>query len=68
MPSKNLHTRRQWLAQSSMATLFGGIGIGGLAAAENATAKNDDPVPGPDYRIQHGRAKQSVMAWCFQPN
>jgi len=67
MPSKNTHSRRQWLAQSSMATLFGGIGIAGLAATENTTANNDEPMPGPDYRIQHGRAKQSVMAWCFNP-
>ncbi len=67
MGSKNNHTRRQWLAQSSMATLFGGIGIAGLAAADNVTAKNDDSIPDPDYRIQHGRAKQSVMAWCFNP-
>jgi hydroxypyruvate isomerase len=67
MPSKNLHSRRQWLAQSSMATLFGGIGLNELAGIEILEPKTDDAVPGPDYRIKHRRAKQSVMAWCFNP-
>ena len=56
-------SRRQWLAQSALATLYGGMGFG-VGAANRIP---DDEVPSPDYKIVNGRAKQSVMAWCFNP-
>ncbi|MEM9940054.1 MAG: TIM barrel protein [Planctomycetota bacterium] len=50
------------------ATLYGGIGLvsGSLAYSTRSRPIPDD-VPSADYRIVHGRAKQSVMAWCFKP-
>ena len=56
-------TRRDWLAQASLATLYGGIG---LATGATNRVPNDE-IPGPEYKIVNGRATQSVMAWCFNP-
>lgn len=49
--------------------------FGALAAASWVTARGvDEPAvesaraaPPEDYRIEHGRVKQSVYGWCFQP-
>ncbi len=62
-------TRRQMM----LASLYGGAGIAAASslAAANPTAVSSrttpDEIPGPDYKIVNGRAKQSVMAWCFKP-
>ena len=34
---------------------------------ESATGHHRADVPPEDYRIEHGRIKQSVYDWCFQP-
>lgn len=61
----NLNTRRHWLAQTSLATLYGGLGL--AAGGSNLRHPTPDDMPGPDYKIVNGRARQSVMAWCFNP-
>ncbi len=35
--------------------------------AAEPEAEADSIIPPEDYRIQHGRVKQSVMSWCFNP-
>jgi hydroxypyruvate isomerase len=60
-------SRRDWLNLSSMAALYGGTAATlGRAIPQTHQAPEDD-VPGDDYKITNGRAKQSVMAWCFNP-
>ena len=57
------------------AALYGGIGFvsGALRNSDHTRSHNETIqeqeklAPGPDYKIQNGRAKQSVMAWCFNP-
>jgi hydroxypyruvate isomerase len=51
--------------------------VGGVATGAAATmmstgtsgqvAATDTKIPPEDYRVQHGRIRQSVMAWCFDP-
>jgi hydroxypyruvate isomerase len=58
--------RRTWLASAAagLATLASdhsvAAGVAGIQAA-------DSEIPADDYRVVNGRAKQSVMAWCFNP-
>ena len=58
------------------ATLYGGIGFVSGALGRTSTVygnesarlrTDEDEAPGPDYKIVNGRARQSVMAWCFNP-
>lgn len=58
-------SRRDWLTQTSLAALYGGIAFTSGSCPLNRIP--DDEVPGLDYKIVNGRAKQSVMAWCFNP-
>lgn len=58
--------RRTWLQKA----LLGGAGACSffLGARTAMGAANDEShAPAPDYRVVSGRAKQSVMAWCFNP-
>ncbi len=44
--------------------------VGGFLATRptlSRAAEGESIIPPEDYRIQHGRVKQSVMSWCFQP-
>ncbi len=63
---RNFQSRRNWLTGS----LLGGAGLvsyfAGHSSANAATCDETD-APDPDYKIVNGRAKQSVMAWCFNP-
>ena len=56
--------RRQALRTAATA----GLAVAGASAlsAPNARAQ-EDSAPPEDYRTQHGRIRQSVMAWCFNP-
>ncbi|WP_414660334.1 hydroxypyruvate isomerase family protein [Horticoccus sp. 23ND18S-11] len=42
------------------------VGLGALSGARAATA-SAPAAGGSTYRIQHGRIKQSVVPWCFNP-
>ncbi len=59
--------RRGWLTKS----IGSGAGLTllspNLCAAQPATVEDTTVAPGQDFRISKGRARQSVMAWCFQP-
>jgi len=62
-PSKTISRRR--FAQG-LATACVGAAVAGSskqALAEEAASL----APPADYKIQHGRLKQSVMSWCFNP-
>ncbi len=65
--------RRQAL-QSGAAMVLGAACLAGRARGATDETSGDASVapapgedPGPDYRIQNGWAKQSVMAWCMKP-
>ncbi|MEM7316284.1 MAG: TIM barrel protein [Planctomycetota bacterium] len=58
-------SRRQLL----LASLYGGVGMAmmpGKAMADEQPSPDEASAPGPDYKAT-GRARQSVMAWCFNP-
>ncbi|MDG1873765.1 MAG: TIM barrel protein [Mariniblastus sp.] len=60
--------RRHWL-KNTLAGSAGLLASWGLAK-KSAAQEVESPqikAPGEDYKIVHGRAKQSVMAWCFNP-
>lgn len=65
-------SRRRFLG-SSTAALAGGATALSTGAVEPAQAGPlpaepiQAEIPGPDYRIQNGRVRQSVMGWCFNP-
>lgn len=43
-------------------------GLGGASVlAGAAVARAKEPEVPPDYKIKHGRIRQSVMGWCFKP-
>lgn len=75
MPTSNQsnpnYSRRKWLRNSiasSAACLATTYGLAGRA--EGAIPVNpiqETEAPDQDYKIINGRAKQSVMAWCFNP-
>jgi hydroxypyruvate isomerase len=52
--------RRSVLRAAAAATL-------GTTAASRIGAGADPPPPAADYRVTHGRIRQSVMGWCFDP-
>jgi len=43
------------------------LSLGGFAGVASAAAPTPELVPPPDYRIQQGRIRHSVMGWCFNP-
>lgn len=53
-------TRRQLLG-----TTAGALALGATVATRSLSA--DEPAVPADYRIKHGRIRQSVMGWCFNP-
>lgn len=53
-------TRRQTLAA------FGAAAIG-ASAHQVASAQLPRDQVAPDYRVEHGKIRQSVMGWCFKP-
>lgn len=42
-----------------------GVAMGAVTASVATAASTD--APDEDFRVKNGRAKQSVMAWCFNP-
>ena len=62
--AKSSVDRRQWLA--------GAAGVGAWIAVQSdvqpvVAQAPAETAPGEDYRIKHGRIRQSVMGWCFNP-
>ena len=66
-PSTNdTESRRSWLQKA----MLGGAGACSVLAGANvarAATLDESDAPGPDYKTVNGRAKQSVMVWCFKP-
>jgi hydroxypyruvate isomerase len=65
-------SRRQFLTGTALATAGALIttqnSIAPMNAAERQAASNPtSKAPPPDYRIEHGRIRHSVMGWCFNP-
>lgn len=61
-------SRRQFVAKSAAATTAAsGLMSVRTRAAANQTTPTAESVPPPDYRIEHGRVRHSVMGWCFNP-
>ena len=62
-------TRRDVLEQASGALALGTAALGAatLAARDAAAEPAVGPAVEPDYRITHGKIRQSVMGWCFKP-
>ncbi len=56
---------------STMAGQFGcwcnGVLAGRLVKTDDEPMSAEAIAPGPDYSVSQGRARQSVMAWCFKP-
>jgi hydroxypyruvate isomerase len=63
-PSSHAVSRRRFLAGATAAGA--GLWISGSPKPIEAAPASTD-VPPPDWRIQHGRIKQSVYGWCFAP-
>jgi hydroxypyruvate isomerase len=63
LPKMPILSRRGFLQGASAACL--GVGVAGATTAHGA--EPESIIPPEDYRIQFGRVKQSVMAWCFNP-
>jgi len=64
--TEKFQSRRNWLHGA----LLGGAGLCSyFAGASTATAAacDESDAPDADYKVVNGRAKQSVMAWCFKP-
>lgn len=55
--STGAHSRREWLGSSAL--LLGGTAVTGALGAHAATP--------PDFRIERGRIRQSIMGWTFNP-
>ncbi len=67
-PSSTVSTRRNWLRQTTAtAGLAATFGLYTSPLRADQPVPQDVDVPGEDYKVLHGRAKQSVMAWCFNP-
>ncbi len=56
---------RRGFVRGATAACFGAALATGATATQ--AAETESIIPPEDYRIQHGRVKQSVMAWCFNP-
>ncbi|MFH1918507.1 MAG: TIM barrel protein [Planctomycetota bacterium] len=63
-PPTDVVSRRRFL--TGVAALSAGAGVS-LAGEPATTADKTPDVPPEDYRIVHGRIKQSVMGWCYNP-
>ena len=57
-------SRRKFVAGAA-AVLAGGAGL--VRGKSTVGAESTPDVPPEDYRIEHGRIKQSVMGWCYNP-
>lgn len=57
-------SRRGWLGAAVAA---GSAMVWGGSGAARGAALPEPDVPPEDYRIQHGRIRQSVYSWCFEP-
>lgn len=62
---KSQFTRRSFLATGAAAS----VATATLSTAARSEEKSDTApkVPGPDFKIQNGRIRHSVMGWCFNP-
>lgn len=67
------NSRRSFLARSATLGLAASLTTQ-IQADHHAETKEEtteflphQSAPGPDYRIQHGKIKHSVMGWCFNP-
>jgi hydroxypyruvate isomerase len=57
-------SRRRFLAATAGVCAGSAVAVRG----QNVSAAENSPnVPPEDYRIEHGRIKQSVYGWCFAP-
>jgi hydroxypyruvate isomerase len=56
----------QFTRRDMLKTAAGTIAAGAVATSGTMTLAADRPVE-PDYKIRHGRIRQSVMGWCFNP-
>lgn len=56
-------SRRQWLQGTAAAGVLSSAALYG----NQAQAEEKPEIPAEDYKIEKGKVKQSVMAWCFAP-
>jgi len=56
----------QFTRRDLLKTAVGTIAAGAVATS-SAIALAADPRVEPDYKVRHGRIRQSVMGWCFNP-
>ena len=60
-------SRRTFLRGGALAAT-GGLAFAAAADDKEAAVEAVKPdVPAPDYRIERGRVRHSVMGWCFNP-
>lgn len=60
MLNTDLHlSRRHWLRAATAATAMAATGIASAQLPRSAATK--------EFRVKHGRIRQSVMGWCFAP-
>ncbi|MEK6257671.1 MAG: TIM barrel protein [Planctomycetota bacterium] len=56
----------QFTRRDMLKTAAGTIAVGAVATSSTISLAADPRVE-PDYKIRHGRIRQSVMGWCFNP-
>lgn len=59
-------SRRDFVASTAIVSATGAAAVS-LAVARAGAAEAAPAAPGPDYRIERGRIRHSVMGWCFNP-
>jgi hydroxypyruvate isomerase len=59
-------SRRRFVQVTTVAASAAIVPRARAAEATRTTPKNS-AIPSPDYRIQNGRIRHSVMGWCFNP-
>lgn len=64
---QNATQRTDGISRRAFVAGLAGTGLVASAMADEVKATPEGLAPGEDYRIQNGRIRQSVMAWCFNP-
>ena len=65
LPQDNpMHT--QITRRDLLKTVAGTIAVGAVATSSAITSAAEPRVE-PDFKVRHGRIRQSVMGWCFNP-